>query len=91
MGGQSEEIIETVVVSEKGQVSIPRDIRDKLGIGKGDRLIVVLKDGKMLIIPARRAWKENVEAEFDYLLNLSESTARNLWDNQTDERIWSNL
>jgi len=91
MSRQEGEIIETVVVSEKGQVSIPSDIRKKMGVDKGDRLIFVYKDGKMLVMPARRLWKENMEEEFDYLLKLSEGSARDLWDNETDERIWNNL
>jgi AbrB family looped-hinge helix DNA binding protein len=86
-----DEIVETVVVSEKGQVSIPREIRTKLGIDKGDRLIVVYKDGKMLIMPARRLWKGGMEQEFDYLLKLSEGSAKDLWDNDVDERIWNNI
>jgi len=83
MSRQEGEIIETVVVSEKGQVSIPSDIRKKMGVDKGDRLIFVYKDGKMLVMPARRLWKENMEEEFDYLLKLSEGSARDLWDNET--------
>lgn len=89
---QSEqEIIDTVVVSEKGQVAIPADIRKKLAIGKGDKLVIVLKDGKMFMVPARRMWKESMEDEFDYLLKLSEGSFRQLWENETDDRIWNNI
>lgn len=85
------EIIDTVVISEKGQVAIPADIRRKLAIEKGDKLVIVLKNGKMLMVPARNMWKEKMEGEFDYLLKLSEGSFRKLWDNETDDRVWNNI
>lgn len=42
-----------VVVSEKGQVTIPQDIRKKLRIAKGDPLLVDLADdGSVRLRPA---------------------------------------
>ena len=42
-------IVGTSIISEKGQVTIPKEIRDRLGIVQGDRLIFDLK-GDMIII-----------------------------------------
>ena len=42
-------IVGTSSISEKGQITIPKEIRDKLGIVQGDRLIFDLK-GDMIII-----------------------------------------
>ena len=86
-----QEIIDTVVVSDKGQIAIPADIRKKLAIGKGDKLVIALKDGRMLMMPAKLLWKENMENEFGYLLKLSEGSFKQLWDNETDDRIWNNV
>ncbi len=36
-------------ISEKGQITIPKEIRDKLGIMQGDRLIFNLKGDKIII------------------------------------------
>ncbi len=36
-------------VTSKGQVTIPKEIRDSLGITKGDR-VIFLKDGDVVII-----------------------------------------
>lgn len=91
MQAPSEEIIDTATVSEKGQVAIPAEIRNKLGITKGDKLIFVLVDGKLLVMPARRLLKENTKDEFAYLLKLSESSAKDLWDNETDDRVWNSI
>lgn len=42
-----------VLLSEKGQVTIPQDIRRKLHISKGDALLVELaEDGSILLRPA---------------------------------------
>lgn len=42
-----------VVMSEKGQVTIPQDIRKKLNIGKGDPLLVdMAEDGSVRLRPA---------------------------------------
>jgi AbrB family looped-hinge helix DNA binding protein len=84
------EVIDTVVVSGKGQVAIPIKMRNKLALKKGDKLVIALKDGKMLIMPARSMWKKNMENEFNYLLRLSEGSARELWDNKTDD-LWNNI
>ncbi len=42
-------IIGTSIISEKGQVTIPKEIREKLGIVQGDRLIFDLKDDLIVI------------------------------------------
>ena len=42
-------IIGTSSISEKGQITIPKEIRDKLGIMQGDRLIFDLKGNKIII------------------------------------------
>ncbi|MGV9170953.1 MAG: AbrB/MazE/SpoVT family DNA-binding domain-containing protein [Promethearchaeia archaeon] len=50
-------IIGTSKISEKGQVTIPKEIRDKLGIRKGDKLIFDLKGDKIII---RKTGTKNV-------------------------------
>ncbi len=43
------EIITKITVSEKGQITIPKEVRDRLGILKGDKLIVYLKDNEIIL------------------------------------------
>ncbi|MCX6648575.1 MAG: AbrB/MazE/SpoVT family DNA-binding domain-containing protein [Candidatus Bathyarchaeota archaeon] len=40
---------ETVRVSGKGQVVIPKDIRDNIGLETGDELTVTLQEGKIVM------------------------------------------
>ena len=42
-----------VVVTRKFQVTIPKEIREALEINVGDRLIVKIADGKMVLEPIR--------------------------------------
>ncbi|HEY0087465.1 MAG TPA: AbrB/MazE/SpoVT family DNA-binding domain-containing protein [Candidatus Lokiarchaeia archaeon] len=43
------EIIGKITVSEKGQITIPKEVRDRLGILKGDKIIIYLKDNDIIL------------------------------------------
>ena len=43
----------SAMMTSKGQVTIPKDVRDSMGIGPGDRLdFVRMEDGNYAVIPA---------------------------------------
>ena len=75
-------MLKTVKVSEKGQITIPREIQESLGIKKGDRLVIAVKDKMILIQKAA-----NIEDDFYDLLKYSESSLGKLWNNKKDD-IW---
>jgi antitoxin PrlF len=52
----------TSTVSSKGQVTIPREIRTRLGLKEGDRVEFVVEDGKTLLRPAHN--EENPFRQF---------------------------
>ena len=63
-------IIGTSLISEKGQVTIPKEIRDKLGIVQGDRLVFNLRGDTVIlrksgtnkiseILENQKSWKES--------------------------------
>ncbi|WP_316505824.1 AbrB/MazE/SpoVT family DNA-binding domain-containing protein [Nitrosopumilus sp.] len=80
--------LKTINVSDKGQITIPREIQTMLGIKKGDRLILAAKD-KRLLIQKASSLERQIEDDFKDLLKLSEkTTAKSLWDNKEDE-IWN--
>ena len=78
--------LRTVTVSEKGQVAIPVDIRRRLNIRKGQTLVLQVSDDKLLIAKSEDISRK-MRAEFRHLLELSESSARELWENAQDA-IW---
>jgi antitoxin PrlF len=45
----------TSPISSKGQITIPREIRDRLGVGAGDRVEFVIEDDRTTIRP----WRDN--------------------------------
>lgn len=73
----------TVKVSDKGQIAIPKDIRESIGLEKGDE-VMLIAEGDIIII--EKIKKEN----FKDLLKLSENVAQKIWDNEEDE-IWNEL
>jgi antitoxin PrlF len=46
------------VLSSKGQIVIPKDVRDKLGVQAGDRIQFIEDDGGFKIVPATRDIRE---------------------------------
>jgi AbrB family looped-hinge helix DNA binding protein len=42
-------------MTSKGQITIPKDIRDRLGLKQGDRVrFIVEDDGRVRLMPAKR-------------------------------------
>ena len=80
-------IIKTVKVSDKGQIAIPLEIREEVGINKGDELVVIQKGEKILIEQSRK-FKDKVIDDFSDLAYISEKSLMKLWDNKEDE-IWN--
>jgi AbrB family looped-hinge helix DNA binding protein len=72
-----------IKVTNKGQISLPIKIRDKLDIGQGDELILTQSNDSIVI---RKIRKE----DFSDLLKHSERVAKKLWDNKEDE-VWNNV
>lgn len=64
-------------VTSKGQVTIPRDLRDLAGIAPNSEVVFALEDGKIVITPkdggAQQADKERLE-RFMRALNQLEGT-----------------
>jgi AbrB family looped-hinge helix DNA binding protein len=49
-----EEIEDVTKVSSKGQVVIPKEIRERLGILPGEKIIVMTRDEEIVLKKARR-------------------------------------
>ncbi len=45
----TEQIEDIIRVSSKGQVVIPREVRKKLGVKGGEKLLVLTRDGDILL------------------------------------------
>ena len=84
----SKPTIKTVNVSEKGQIAIPKEIQNSLGIKKGDRLVIITKNRKILIQKAENIEKQ-MEDDFADLVKFSELSLNKLWSNKKDDDVWN--
>ena len=57
-----------------------------MGIKKGDRLVIVAKDKKILIQKAVNI-EERIENDSDYIQRYSELSLEKLWNNKRDD-VW---
>jgi len=76
-------MIEVITVGEKGQIVIPKKIREELKIIKGTKLIVSEDKEKITIKPVKLNEKH-------LFMLLSETSLKKTWDNPYDER-WDDV
>jgi len=74
---------EVITVGEKGQIVIPKKIRDDFDIIKGTKLIISEDNDKIIIKSAKLSEKH-------LLMLLSETSLRKTWDNPYDKR-WDDV
>ena len=74
---------ELVTVGEKGQIVIPKKMRDDLRIGRGTKLLVSEDKDKITIKPVKMS-------ENHLLMLLSETSLKRTWQNTYDER-WDDV
>jgi len=75
-----------VTVTEKGQIAIPTSIREAAGIKKGDILIVIEADGKILLEKTKKI-AEGMKDDFKDIIKFTELSLEKVWNNKEDE-IW---
>jgi antitoxin PrlF len=49
MKSMKEKLEDMVKVSSKGQIILPKDVREKLGVKTGEKLLVLSRDGEILL------------------------------------------
>ncbi|MEK6816456.1 MAG: AbrB/MazE/SpoVT family DNA-binding domain-containing protein [Nanoarchaeota archaeon] len=81
----------TVTVSEKGQISIPVEMRDDLKIKKGDKLVLLNLRGQ-IILEKEKSFFDKWDDDFGDTYLLSMDSLKDVWDNKQDaewsERLW---
>ncbi|NQZ84971.1 MAG: AbrB/MazE/SpoVT family DNA-binding domain-containing protein [Nanoarchaeales archaeon] len=80
-------LAKTVKVTDKGQISIPTMIRELIGIEKGDELLIVENNGKLLIEKVDKLALKVID-DFSDFPQLTEKSLSEIWDNKEDE-IWN--
>lgn len=80
-------MMKTIKVSEKGQIAIPQLIRETLGINKGDELVIIQIDNKILLEKAQEV-EQKMKDDFKDILKFSEKSLKEVWGNKSDE-VWN--
>ncbi len=80
-------MMKTIRVSEKGQIAIPQPMRETLGIERGDELVVIQIDNKILLEKSQNR-EQKIKDDFKDILKFSEESLKEVWDNKSDD-IWN--
>ncbi len=77
--------IKTAKITEKGQISIPKEIRDLEGLKKGKKVAIIAYEDHIEIRPLSKV-KRTLLTTF-----LSEKSLARDWLSEEEERAWKNL
>lgn len=80
--------IETATISEKGQLVIPKHIRERMKLKKGDKLILAFDENRLLVEKSAHV-KKKINDDFADLMKASQSSTA-FWDNDVD-KVWENV
>ena len=61
----TEQIEDIIKVSSKGQVVIPREVRKKLGVKGGEKLLVLTRDGDILLRKTKELSLEDIAEKIE--------------------------
>lgn len=77
--------IKTVKITEKGQIAIPKDIRELEGFEEGDKIAILAFEDRVELRPLRQ-FNERMFTAF-----ASEKVLAQDWLSKEDEIAWKNL
>lgn len=78
--------VEIITVSEKGQIVLPKKVRDEMRVSKGCKLLLVEKQGKVTLTKADNLLKGNL-----FTMLASEKALAKDWLSDEEEEAWKNL
>jgi AbrB family looped-hinge helix DNA binding protein len=61
----SEQIEDIIKVSAKGQIVIPREVRKKLGVKSGEKLLVLTRNGDILLRKTKEISIEDIAKKIE--------------------------
>ncbi len=82
--------VAVVTVSEKGQISIPKKTRERWGIQKGDKLLLLENKEKIVLSPIKGIKYSADSDEVQWMMGISEKVLKKDWSYKGDD-IWDEL
>ena len=86
MASARELTFKKVKVSDKGQISIPIDVQRRVGITRGDELLLITK-GQRIVLEKPSKVVEVLEDEFADIQAITQEALARLWLNNADS-VW---
>jgi antitoxin PrlF len=65
---EQEQVEDIIKVSSKGQIVIPREVRKKMGVKGGEKLLVLTRDGDILLRKTRELTLEDIGERIDKVI-----------------------
>ncbi|MFH0970399.1 MAG: AbrB/MazE/SpoVT family DNA-binding domain-containing protein [Candidatus Diapherotrites archaeon] len=79
-----------VTVSEKGQIALPKKTRERWGIHKGDKLLLLENKGKIVLAPVKGSKEAADVDEMQWIMGVSAQVLKEDWDYKGDD-VWDEL
>ncbi len=83
--------MEIINVSSRGQIVIPEEVRIHLKIKQGTKLVLLEKNGTIILKKEEEVVKHLEEDERKEAIGwmlLTEGALKKVWDNQKDKKVW---
>ena len=77
--------IKTATITEKGQIALPKKIRDKKGFKVGTKVAILSFEDRIEILPLKKI-SERMETAY-----LSEKILSKDWNSKEDDKTWRDL
>jgi AbrB family looped-hinge helix DNA binding protein len=81
--GRSQTVEAVAKVTAKGQTTIPKEVREALGIGPGDLIVWELSSGKKAVVRRAQPW------DLEYLRAVEGTLSE--WTSPADEEAYRDL
>ena len=85
-------MISVITVSSRGQIVIPKNVRKKLGIKEGSKLVLLEKERSIIVTREEEVsinLQESGKKEEIGWMGLAEESLKEIWKNSKDEKAWS--
>jgi len=83
--------VEIITVSKKGQIVLPKKIRNDLKISQGTKLLLVEEEGEINLKKVDELLKKKKSKKVSFTLLASEKSLAKDWLSKEDEEAWKDL
>ena len=77
--------VKTAKITEKGQIAIPKDIRDMEGFKKGSKVAILAYEDRIELRPMKQV------SERMFTALASERSLAKLWNTKEEDKAWKHL